>query len=173
MFEEGTDEGYEVVVVGESAAVAGVGGAVVAAEGAAEGVDKDGRAFGGEPVVVAVAGVVATGNLRGEAVEVVDLLQLVDIRGGLVSIGVDHHQALLTSTEKVDIDKQLDLRESYQGVVDEVTAADKAAFLAAEKQEDVGVMASLEVHHAGKVHHGGGAAGVVVGTVEDGVAVHA
>ena len=34
-------------------------------------------------------------------------------------------------------------------------------------------MTSVKVGHACKVHYGGGAAGIVVGTIEDGVAVHA
>ena len=104
MFEEGADEGDEVIVVGEAAPFAGIGGAMVAAEGAAEGVDEYCGTFGGEPIVVAVAGVIATANLRSKAVKVVNLLQFVDISGGLVRIGVNHHQPLIAATEKVDID---------------------------------------------------------------------
>ena len=40
LFEEGADEGDVVIVIGEAASLAGVGGTVVAAEGTAEGVDE-------------------------------------------------------------------------------------------------------------------------------------
>ena len=123
--------------------------------------------------MVAVAGVVAPGHLGSKAMQVVDLLQEVDVGGRLAAIGIDHHQALVATAEEVDVDQQLYFAERYQRVVGKITRPYKAAFFATEEQEDIGVVAALQVGHAGQVHHGGGAAGVVVGTVEDGVATHA
>lgn len=173
MFQESTQQGHEAVVVAEAAAVAGVGGAVVAAEGAAKGVEEDGGALGGEPIMVAVGGIVATGHLGRVAVHIVDLLQEVDIGRGLAAVGVDDHQTLVAATEEVDIDKQLDFTQLYQRVVNEIMRPHKARLLAAEEQEDIGIVSALQVGHAGQVHDGSGAAGVVVSAVEDGVATHA
>lgn len=160
------------VVVGEAAAGAGVGGAVVAAEGATESIDEDGGALGGKPVVVAIGRIVATSNLGRIAMQVVDFLQKVDIRGRFSAVGVDDHQPLVAAAEEVNVDEQLHFAERYQGVVGEITAADEATLFAAEEQKNIGVVSPLKVGHTGQVHHGGGAAGVIVGAVEDGVATH-
>lgn len=127
------EESHVAVVVGEAAAVASVGGAVVAAEGAAEGVDEDGWTMGGEVVVVAVAGVVAPSDFGGIMMPVVYALQPFDIGGGLRGVGVDDHEAVVAATEEVDVDQQLHLAVVNQGVPGEVVTADEAAFLAAEE----------------------------------------
>ena len=173
MLEEYPQQRHEVHVVAQSAAVAGIGGAMVAAEGAAESVDEYCRAFGGEPVVVAVGGVVATGHLLGISTLVVDALQHVDKGCRLAAVGVDDHQPILTSAEEVYVNQKLYLRQPNKRVVCKIMRTYKSRLLATEEEEYVCIVAALEVGHAGYVHHRGSAAGVVVGAVEDGVAVHA
>ena len=161
------------VVVAEAAAGTGVGGAVVASEGAALGVDEDGRALGGEPVVVAVGGVVATSYLGRVTMHLVDLLQEVDIGSRLTAVGIHHHQAVVAATEEVYVYQQLHLAERYQRILGKIMRADQSRLLAAEEKEDIGVMPTLQVGHTDYVHHSRGAAGIVVGAIEDGVATHA
>ena len=123
--------------------------------------------------MVAVGGIVAATNLGRKALQVVDALQQVNIACCLSTVGVDHHQAVVATAEEVDIHQQLHLGELYQRILDKIARAHKSAFLAAEEQEDIGVASSLKVGHTGQVHHRRRTAGVVVGTVEDGIAVHA
>lgn len=173
LFYEGTEEGHVAVVVAEAAALAGVRGAVVAAVGAAEGVDEDGGALAGEPVVVAVGGIVAPRYLGRQALHVVDALQQLHIRRRLAAVGVDDHEALVAAAEQVYVHQQLHLAQLYQRMFDEPARPHEAALLAAEEEEDIGVVATLPVGHAREVHHRCRAAGVVVGAVEDSVAAHA
>ena len=93
---------------------------MVAAEGAAEGIDENGGAVGREKVVVAVGGIVASGNLGGETALVVDVLQQVDKGRSLTAVGVYNHEAFVATTEKVDIDKELYLGKVDQRIVDKV-----------------------------------------------------
>ncbi len=109
------------VIVGEAAAVAGVGGAVVAAEGAAEGVDEDGGTMASEVVVVTVTSVVAPSNLGGIMMLAVQALHQVDIRLGILAVGVDNHEAVVATAEEVDIDQQLHLTEVNQRIFCEMT----------------------------------------------------
>ena len=146
---------------------------MVAAVGASEGVDEDGGAILAEVVVVAVARVVAAADLGGVVALLVQLFQQVDIGLGLLGVGIDHHQSLVAAAEEVDIDQQLDFVHLDERHVGKIAAADEAALLAAEEEEDVGVAAALLVAHPGQVEDGGGTAGIVVGTEEDGVTVHA
>ena len=120
LLKENTEQGHEIVVVAEAATFAGVGRAMVAAEGTAEGIDENGGAMVREKVVVAVGCIVATGNLGGETALVVDVLQQVDKGRGLTAVGVYNHEAFVATTEKVDIDKELYLGKVDQRIVDKV-----------------------------------------------------
>ena len=120
------------VVVGEATAVACVEGTVVAAEGAAKGVDEDGWTVHGEPIVVAVGSIVTPAYLWCQILHLVDALQQVYIGRGLTTVGVDDHDAVVPATEEVDVNQKLYLREFYQRMLSKIARAHEAALLAAE-----------------------------------------
>ena len=155
MFQEGFQEGHEVVVVAQAAALAGIRGTVVAAEGTAEGVEEDGGTLLAEEPVVAVGGIVASADFGGIMALVVELHKQVDIGLRLRGVGIDHHQAVVAAAEEVDIHQQLHFVHLDERQVGEIAAADEAALLAAEEEEDIGIVTALEVAHAGKVEDGG------------------
>ena len=139
MFEKTPQKRHKIVVVTQAAALTGVCGTVVAAEGTAEGVDENGRTLLAEEPVVTIRGVVAAAYLRRIMALVVELFQQVDIRLRLRSVGVDHHQSLIAATEQINIHQELYLVQFNQWNINKVATADESTFLASEEEEDVGV----------------------------------
>ena len=103
MFNEGLDKGHMAIVIAQAASLTGIRRAVIAAKGASEGVDKDGGTLFTEKPMITISGIVATTYLGGILVFLVYTDQLVDIRFGLGSVGVNHHKSLIATAEEVDI----------------------------------------------------------------------
>lgn len=139
LFEEGAEEGHEVHVVAQATAFTGVSGAVIAAEGTAEGVDEDGRTMLAEKPVVAVGGIVAARYFGSIVVLAVQALQTVNIWLGLRSIGVDNHQTFVSPTKEVEINRKFYLGKIHQRMVGKVVRTDNTRLLATEEEEDVSV----------------------------------
>ena len=172
MLKEGFYKGHEVHIVAETTALAGVGGTVVAAKGATKGIDKYGGALLAQIPVVTVGSIVTTAYLGGIVTFLVELFEQINIRLGFFGVGIDNHQPLIAATEKVYIHQEFDFVHFDEWHVGEIAAADKAGFFSSKEEKDVCVVSSLLVGHARQVHDGRSAAGIVVGTIENGVAMH-